>query len=267
MVPTQQTRSRNTLIRALSADGHAALGPHLHRVELQGGERIATGGTAIESVWFPESAVASCMEVLGKTCAVEIGMVGYEGLVGWPLLLETDASMHDVAVHVGGTALRAEARAFASVCARVPAVAALFRRYVANLTVQIGRTAMSNLRDPVERRLSRWLLMCHDRLDGDEIDLTHKNIATTLGVRRASVTDGLHNLEGEHVISNRRGHIVISDRRKLERLAGESYGHAEAHYTRTIAPFGKTGEERSERRPFYVREPDQFAMLIPAGSA
>ena len=225
---------------ALTAQAFAALSPHLVPVELREGDLLAATDAAIDAVWFPESAVASCMDVVSNGSRVELGIVGYEGMVGWPLLLGCETSAHDVVVQVGGgTALRADADAFVETCRLMPEAAALFRRYIGAFTVQIGRTAVSNLRDPVEQRLSRWLLMCHDRLEGDEIDLTHKTIATTLGVRRASVTDGLHNLEGERMISNRRGRIVISDRPKLQRLAGEGYGHAEAHYNRMVAPFGK----------------------------
>lgn len=228
------------MIRTLDAKGYAALAPHLERVDLNGGEHLAASNADIETVWFPESALASCIDVIGDGGRVELGIIGYEGVVGWPVLLGCAASPHCVVVQVGGgTALRVGARDFAEACARVPGMAALFLRYINAFTVQIGRTAASNLRDPVERRLSRWLLMRHDRMEGDEIDCTHKIIATTLGVRRASVTDGLHNLEGERVISNRRGRIVISDRVKLKRLAGDGYGHAEAHYSRMIAPFGK----------------------------
>jgi hypothetical protein len=60
-----------------------------------------------------------------------------------------------------------------------------------------------------------------------------------LGVRRATVTDTLHIIEGHHAIKSSRGRIVIRDREKLERLAGDSYGFAEMHYRRSIAPFGK----------------------------
>lgn len=117
----------------------------------------------------------------------------------------------------------------------------MFLGFIETFMVQMGRTLASNLRDPIERRLSRWLLMCHDRLDGDEIHITHKYIGAMLGVRRASVTDSLHVLEGEGAIRSGRGCILVRDRPRLELLAGEAYGHAEAHYRDRIAPFGKSG--------------------------
>lgn len=240
MASIPQSSSRNALIRSLSPEAYAALAGCLERVDLGGGDCLASSEAEIDAVWFPESALASCQDVVEGGARVELGIVGYEGVVGWPVLLECESSPHDIIVQGGGgSALKAPADHFAETCRKAPGMRALFLRYINAFTVQIGRTAVSNLRDPVERRLSRWLLMCHDRLEGDEIDLTHKTIATTLGVRRASVTDGLHFLEGERVISNRRGRIVISDRVKLKRLAGDGYGHAEAHYSRMIAPFGK----------------------------
>jgi CRP-like cAMP-binding protein len=114
----------------------------------------------------------------------------------------------------------------------------LLLRFVQAFTIQLGRTIVSNLIDPIEQRLSRWLLMNHDRLGIENIALTHQQLGVMLGVRRASVTDTLHMLEGEHVIRSRRGSITVRDRARLRRIAGESYGFAEAEYSRLIAPFG-----------------------------
>lgn len=228
------------LLRSLDADAQEAFAPHLDQAQLIEGVTLSKTDAPLDAAWFPESAVVSFVDVLDDVTRVEIGIVGFEGMVGWPILLGCDRAHHDAIVRVGGgAALTMPADRFVALCREHPAANALFLRYVNVFTVQMGRTAVSNLRDKVERRLSRWLLMCHDRLEGDEIDLTHKVIANMLGIRRASVTDGLHNLEGENVIRNRRGRIVIRDRSKLLRLAGEGYGHAEAHYSRTIAPFGK----------------------------
>lgn len=239
MASIAQDTTRSLLLRALDPEAFAALVPHLERVEVAEGERLMASGAPLDAVWFPETSVASCVDVLADGARVEIGIVGFEGMAGWPLLLGAAAARHDVVAQTGGSAIRAEAEPFRRMCADHAAAAAVFLAYVDTLTIQLGRTAVSNLRDPVDRRLARWLLMRHDRLEGDEIDLTHKAIAAMLGVRRAGVTDGLHRLEGQEVIRNRRGRIVIRDRPKLRRLAGESYGHPEAHYSRAIAAFGK----------------------------
>jgi hypothetical protein len=88
--------------------------------------------------------------------------------------------------------------------------------------------------------------MCHDRVEGDEILIIHEHLGRMLGVRRATVTDRLHVLEGHGAVRNRRGRILVRDRALLEQLAGTSYGYPEAHYRRLIGPFGKGGFEEPQ---------------------
>jgi DNA-binding transcriptional regulator YhcF (GntR family) len=79
--------------------------------------------------------------------------------------------------------------------------------------------------------------MAHDRVEGDDLVVTHSEIAVMLGIRRASVTDALHVLEGDRLIRANRGHITILDRDALRSRAGTTYGFAEEEYSRLIAPF------------------------------
>jgi len=99
--------------------------------------------------------------------------------------------------------------------------------------------------------------MCHDRLDGDEIDLNHEHIGRMLGVRRATITDTVHVLQGTGAIRNTRGHFVVRDRPSLERLAGDSYGFAEKRYCAFVAPFGKTAPEVARQASAYVTVPHE----------
>ena len=108
---------------------------------------------------------------------------------------------------------------------------------------QMGRTIVSNLIHPVGRRTARWILLYHDRLDGDEIAITHEELGVMLGVRRSSVTDALHLLEGEGLIRSLRGRVVVRDRVLLEQWATDAYGYAEAEYQRLVV--AHAGRERS----------------------
>lgn len=82
-------------------------------------------------------------------------------------------------------------------------------------------------------QVARWLLMCHDRLQED-LPLTHEFLALMLGVRRSGVTNEIHVIDGVHVIKATRGNIRVLDRKKLEGIAGGSYGIPEQEYERQI---------------------------------
>lgn len=224
----------------MSAEDLALLSPHLERVPLACGDVLVAAGDPIETLCFPEGAITSVADVLADGTFLEIGLIGHEGLAGWPALLGCAQAPHEAVVRAGeGFALRIEIEPMLDAYRASDTLQALLLRFVQAFTIQMGRTIVSNLIDPVERRLSRWLLMYHDRIAGNEMHITHDHIATMLGVRRASVTDMLHILEGEGAIRSRRGCVTMRDRAALERLAGESYGFAEAHYRRLIAPFGR----------------------------
>jgi CRP-like cAMP-binding protein len=110
-------------------------------------------------------------------------------------------------------------------------------RYVQFLMTQTAQTAYANASFGVESRLARWILMTHDRLKRDDLPLTHEFMSMMLGTRRSSVTTATHVLEGNGLIRATRGVITVRDREKLEELAGDAYGLAEAEYERL---FGAT---------------------------
>jgi CRP-like cAMP-binding protein len=120
-----------------------------------------------------------------------------------------------------------------TIMAACPCLAALLQRASHNLATQVSYTAQSNALYKIDRRLARWLLMCHDRL-GREIVITHECIAVMLAVRRPSVTDSLAILEGEGYIRCQRKLITIRNRPALEEFAGDAYGAPEEEYRRVV---------------------------------
>ena len=119
-------------------------------------------------------------------------------------------------------------------------------RYVQTVLVQTAQSMATNATQRVEARLARWLLMCHDRIDGDEIALTHEFMGMMIAAERSGVTITLHILEGAGMIRSKRGRVIILDRDKLEGLAGDSYGVPEAEYRHLIGPL----EPQSTLLPF-----------------
>lgn len=231
----------NLLLQSLSPRDALVLAPHLRRVYLSPGALLATGAGSDALVYFPETLIA-CLggqaDVLG---ACEIGLVGREGMIGWDALLGCAPGRHRARAQLaGGTALAIAASSVCMICAAHPTLAEALLRFGLVFSIQMAGTLVSNLHDSHERRLSRWLLMFHDRLDGDELAITHDALAALLNVRRASVTDALHLLEGDRVLRCTRGRIVVRDRAGLELRAAHAYGAAEQSYRGAIGRFGKS---------------------------
>jgi CRP-like cAMP-binding protein len=121
-----------------------------------------------------------------------------------------------------------------------PSLRRLMLLYVQTLLVQISGNAAANVADRLAERLARWLLMCHDRVDGDEINLTHEFMARMIGAPRTAVTTTLHELEGLHMVRVLRRRVLVVDRARLGEFAGAAYGTPEREYRRLIGPFGKS---------------------------
>ena len=230
----------NLLLRSLTHEAFAWLRPHLEPVPLNKGHVIVAQDDPITFVCFPESGVTSVADVMPDGTRIEVALIGRDGMTNSQLLLGCDRAAYEASVQIGGgRSLRLEADILREFCARHPSAHRLFLRFIHALSVQTARTLASSLRDSTEKRLSRWLLMCHDRIEGDEIQLAHRHIGRMLGIRRATVTDTLHVLEGHSAVRSTRCRITICNRQLLEELAGDSYGVAEATYRRLVGSFGK----------------------------
>lgn len=232
-----QASCANLLLRRLASDDFALLQPHLLRVPLTIGTRLGQAGQPIKAVCFMEGGIGGHLDVLGDGRQLAVGLVGREGLVGWPLLMGNDRWPYDVVVRgANSTTLTISADDFAAAVDQSRDLHKIMLRYTSTFVAQMGRTIVSNLIHSIERRAARWILLYHDRLQGDEIPLTHEELSAMLGVRRASITDALHLLESEHAIKGLRGRVVVRDRAVLEAIAGETYGFAEAEYRRLLEP-------------------------------
>jgi len=238
MTLISQASCLNLLLKSISEEDFALLAPHLKRVHLDVDEVLAHPEQPIETVCFPEKGIVTISDILANGSRIGIGHTGYDGFVGWPVLLGSPRSPHEMRfTAVGGTGIHISPADLLGACSASQTLRDQLLRFVQAFVVQLSRTIVSSLTQSVETRLCRWTLMAHDRIDGDEIKVTHEEIAVMLAVRRASVTDALHILEGEGLIRCRRGRVTVRDREGLLRHAGETYGLFEAEYSRLIAPF------------------------------
>jgi CRP-like cAMP-binding protein len=139
---------------------------------------------------------------------------------------------------VAGSALRVRSEVVREAFDASATVRGVLLRYAQCLLVQVEQAALANGRYSIQERLARWLLMCQDRLDGDDLPLTHEFLALMLGVRRPGVTEAIHLLEGVQIVSARRGHVKVLDRARLEEVAGGCYGVPEREYERLLGRAG-----------------------------
>ncbi|GGB36325.1 cyclic nucleotide-binding protein [Sphingomonas metalli] len=236
----------NVLLRALPPSAFALLSPHLERAAFSVDDVLAEAGEPITTIFFPEGGIAALLDPVEEgPRRLAVGLVGREGFVGWPALMGDDRWPHDVMLRAeAGTLLRIDAARLSALAEENEVLRTALLRFVHVATIQMGRTIVSSLIHPVERRMARWILLYHDRLSSDEICLTHEEFRLMLGVRRSSVTEALHRLEADHAVRALRGRVIVRDRDKLAALAGDTYGHAEREYRRLIADLNEPDARR-----------------------
>jgi CRP-like cAMP-binding protein len=221
---------RNQLLAAVPPDELATLLPHMERVEITLREILQRPEQPITAVHFPESGWVSLIQLLSDGGAAEVGHAGREGMLGLPLLFGVDTAATEGLVQAPGTALRMEAAAFRDALERCPVFRALLLRYALAFNEEVAQTAACNGRHVLEQRLARWILMAHDRSNGDEFPMTQEFIAMMLCVQRPGVTMAIGRLQqGGHIHAGR-GRITVTDRTGLEEAACECYGTARRRF-------------------------------------
>lgn len=214
--------SSNRLLARLSRADAALLAPHLQAVELPVRRQLQARNRRVEQVYFPDSGVASV--VANGQRPIEVGMIGREGMTGISAVLGNgDRVPHETYMQIAGRGQRLSAAKLREAIAASVSLHQMLLRFVHAYLAQTTQTALANARSNIEERLARWLLLAHDRIDGDELPLTHEFLAVMLGVRRSGVTTALQALERRGLIAHRRSFITITDREGLLEGSNGSY--------------------------------------------
>jgi CRP-like cAMP-binding protein len=229
-------KPRNRLLQTLATRELDMFSDELEPVSFKRGDPLISPHQPISHVYFPVSGIGSIVAVANAANRIEAGVVGREGLIGLPALLSTHSTPHQCNVQIEGEGFRLPADRLRALIQVNTGLRDVLLRYVQVMLIQAEQTALANGRFSIERRLARWILMCHDRIDGDELNFTHELLSTMLGVRRPGVTVATHVLEGAKMIRATRGRLTVLSREKLEEAAGGSYGVPEAEYERLIGP-------------------------------
>lgn len=213
----------NRVLSQVTAAEYARLKPDLEPVPLVFNSVIYKWNAPIEYVYFPESGVLSLLAVIGEDTRVEVGLTGREGFAGMPVFLGVAKSSNQIIVQAAGAAMRMKVEPALSEFGRGGLFHDAILGFTHDLFLQVSQTTSCNRYHPVEERLARWLLMMHDRVASDTMQLTQGFLSWMLGVRNQAVSLAAINLQNAGLIHYSRGTMNILDRQNLEAAACDCY--------------------------------------------
>ena len=235
----------NHLIKLLPAKDRKQLLALCQPVHLVLGEVLVEPGTPTRFAYFPVDGFISLIATStsdahafnteqSSAMAVEVGMVGREGMLGAELVLGVATAPLQALVQGAGLALRIDIRTFKQQLASSEPLRRHLLRYVYVLMAQHA-TAASCLRfHQIGPRLARWLLMSQDRAHSNHFHLTQEFLAHMLGVRRVGITAAASALQRSGLIAYRRGELVVTDRPGLETAACVCYSLDQGIYNAVL---------------------------------
>ena len=226
----------NWILAGLSDSDRQAVFSLATPVPLDFGKPIYREHEPLDAVYFPERGVISMVNTMTDGTTIEVGTVGREGVAGLGVFLGVDRVVGHTFAQVPGESWRIGSADFRTLVRELGALSTRMGRYTQALFTQVAQSAACNRAHPVEQRCARWLLMTHDRVDGDEFPLTQEFLAQMLGVRRAGVSEAASGLQQQGCITYTRGVIAILDRPRLERASCECYGVVRREFERLLTP-------------------------------
>ena len=226
---TDETQS-NRLLGALEPASRKRLDPHLQPVTLKLGAVVCEAAGVLEHAYFPQGSVLSLLTVLENGSAIETANVGYEGAFGLFEAMYSHVSFNRCIVQMEGRMVRCPIEVLHSEFRRSEQVRALFVSYSETLMSQLQQTAACNALHTTRQRICRWLLMMHDRVEGDSLKYTHEFLAHILGANRKSVTLAAQSIQSAGLITYRRGMMRVLNRSALEDASCECYAVVRKRY-------------------------------------
>jgi CRP-like cAMP-binding protein len=178
--------------------------------------------------------MASLLTVMKDGTHVEVASIGCEGVVGLPVVLGATKSNRRAFCQMPGTAWRLSAAELRRQTRRGGPLAEALLRYALALFTLMAQLATCNRLHTIEQRCCCWLLMIHDRIEGDEFNVTHEFLSELLSARRSGVTVIAGTLQRRGLISYQRGQITVLNRKGLEKAACECYGIVRGEFDRLL---------------------------------
>jgi CRP-like cAMP-binding protein len=229
---------KNTLLKALEEDVISRL--HLYEMTFDLNYQIQFPGSPIERLYFVEEGMASMTTTFRDGSQVEVGMFGYESVIGIAALMGTKKALNRVYTQIAGKGFYCSIESAMKEFNRNGSFQALALRYVQAQLDQATQSIGCNAKHNFEQRLARWLLLCADRAHKNTFKMSHSLLADMLGGTRATVSISAGILREKGLIEYNRGVINILDPDGLKKAACECYMIIKDHlkdYTQFDAPF------------------------------
>jgi CRP-like cAMP-binding protein len=213
----------NRLLAALPGRDRDRLLARAERVPLELHSRLHEQDEQIDALYFPDSGAISALTVMRDGALIDALLIGSEGVLGFPAVLDDVRSPWRAVVQIPGEAWRVDRRTFVEEVEQSAALRAMLIRFANRLIVFAAQSIACNRFHQLPPRAARWLLLLQDHAGQDEFRLTQDFFAQMLGVHRPSVTLTEQALQEARLIHYHRGTVRVTDRRGLERMACECY--------------------------------------------
>ena len=225
----------NHMLSHLSDDAYAAIAPMLQPVQLGIKQLLHERDKPFSpDIYFPTTCVISALLPLLDGAAVEVGSMGNEGFSGVEMMAGADSPMNTYFCQVPGEALRMSVADFKQALETVPELHRLALACLQGFMAQMAQSAACNGQHSVEARFARWMLLTHDRVEGDDFKLTQEFIATMLGVQRPSVSLVANQFQQAGLLKYSRGHVQILNRQGIEEVCCECYVDVRSRFERLM---------------------------------
>jgi CRP-like cAMP-binding protein len=213
----------NRLLGALPPKEAAQVIPVFERVALVARQVLHHWNIPMEHVYFPESGLVSVMARVDKNRAMEVWLIGSDGFVGAPVVLGDVLPPHRRVVQIAGTALRMRVHDFQRLVDSNRVLRELLNRHLQLVLMQTSQSGACNAHHSVRQRLARWLLLARDALAQDQIAMPQQVLARLIGVRRATISECLKEIEQHSAVRTGRRLVEIRDWRVLQSLSCDCY--------------------------------------------
>lgn len=236
MAKKETAASKNRLLAAFEDASRERVDPYLTKIEVKLGDVVCEAGSTLNHAYFPDGAVLSLLTVLRDGTAIETANIGREGAFGLFAAMYSRTSFNRCLTQLKGSLLRVPIEILHLEFERNEHIRNLFVSYSETLLAQIQQTVACNSLHSTRHRMCRWLLMMHDRVDGEVLTFTHEFLANVLGANRKSVTLAAQAMQREGLISYNRGKIKVLDRPNLEEASCECYAIVKKRFDEFVSP-------------------------------